>query len=246
MNICIYETSSEMARQAASAAARAISQAIAKRGEARILLSTGESQIETLGFLAKEQVSWDKVTMFHLDEYIGLPESHKASFRKYLKERFLEVFHPGKAYLVSGEGNVEENIAALTASLREAPVDVALVGIGENGHVAFNDPPADFDTKEAYMVVNLAERCKQQQVNEGWFGSLEEVPAQAITMTVPQIMASRTILSIVPGVRKSEAVCKTLLAKAVTSQIPATVLKTHPDWHLFLDRESAGQMVPAI
>ena len=198
MKICVLKTSGEMAREAAAETAEAINRTIRERGEARILLSTGESQIESLGCLTRMEVSWDKVTMFHLDEYMNLPESHKASFRKYLKERFIDVVKPKMAYLVDGEGDVEANIADLTRALREAPIDVALVGIGENGHIAFNDPPADFDTEAAYKIVNLDDRCKQQQVNEGWFASLDEVPAQAITMTVPQIMKCRTIVTIVP------------------------------------------------
>ncbi len=246
MKICVLKTSGEMAREAAAETAEAINRTIRERGEARILLSTGESQIESLGCLTRMEVSWDKVTMFHLDEYMNLPESHKASFRKYLKERFIDVVKPKMAYLVDGEGDVEANIADLTRALREAPIDVALVGIGENGHIAFNDPPADFDTEAAYKIVNLDDRCKQQQVNEGWFASLDEVPAQAITMTVPQIMKCRTIVTIVPGARKGDAIYKTLSAKAVTNQVPATILKTHPDWCLFLDQDSASQILPQV
>ena len=194
MNINISRTSGEMAQRAAACAAQAISRTIAQNGEARILLSTGESQIEAIRYLTEMEVEWDKVVMFHLDEYINLAETHKASFRKYLKERFIQVVNPKKAYLVNGEGNVEENIAILTEELEKAPIDVALVGIGENAHIAFNDPPADFETDKAYIIVNLDQTCKQQQVNEGWFGSLDEVPVQAISMTVPQILKSRTIV----------------------------------------------------
>ena len=192
------------------------------------------------------EVEWDKVVMFHLDEYINLAETHKASFRKYLKERFIQVVNPKKAYLVNGEGNVEENIAILTEELEKAPIDVALVGIGENAHIAFNDPPADFETDKAYIIVNLDQTCKQQQVNEGWFGSLDEVPAQAISMTVPQILKSRTIVTIVPGIRKSDAIQKTLSAETVTNLVPATILKTHPDWNLFLDGDSASKAIPQV
>ena len=186
------------------------------------------------------------MVMFHLDEYINLAETHKASFRKYLKERFIQVVNPKKAYLVNGEGNVEENIATLTEELEKAPIDVALVGIGENAHIAFNDPPADFETDKAYIIVNLDQTCKQQQVNEGWFGSLDEVPAQAISMTVPQILKSRTIVTIVPGIRKSDAIQKTLSAETVTNLVPATILKTHPDWNLFLDGDSASKAIPQV
>lgn len=246
MNINISRTSGEMAQRAAACAAQAISRTIAQNGEARILLSTGESQIEAIRYLTEMKVEWDKVVMFHLDEYINLAETHKASFRKYLKERFIQVVNPKKAYLVNGEGNVEENIATLTEELEKAPIDVALVGIGENAHIAFNDPPADFETDKAYIIVNLDQTCKQQQVNEGWFGSLDEVPAQAISMTVPQILKSRTIVTIVPGIRKSDAIQKTLSAETVTNLVPATILKTHPDWNLFLDGDSASKAIPQV
>ena len=246
MNINISRTSGEMAQRAAACAAQAISRTIAQNGEARILLSTGESQIEAIRYLTEMEVEWDKVVMFHLDEYINLAETHKASFRKYLKERFIQVVNPKKAYLVNGEGNVEENIAILTEELEKAPIDVALVGIGENAHIAFNDPPADFETDKAYIIVNLDQTCKQQQVNEGWFGSLDEVPAQAISMTVPQILKSRTIVTIVPGIRKSDAIQKTLSAETVTNLVPATILKTHPDWNLFLDGDSASKAIPQV
>mgnify|MGYP001280896631 FL=1 len=246
MIINISRTSGEMAQRAAACAAQAISRTIAQNGEARILLSTGESQIEAIRYLTEMEVEWDKVVMFHLDEYINLAETHKASFRKYLKERFIQVVNPKKAYLVNGEGNVEENIATLTEELEKAPIDVALVGIGENAHIAFNDPPADFETDKAYIIVNLDQTCKQQQVNEGWFGSLDEVPAQAISMTVPQILKSRTIVTIVPGIRKSDAIQKTLSAETVTNLVPATILKTHPDWNLFLDGDSASKAIPQV
>lgn len=246
MNINISRTSGEMAQRAAACAAQAISRTIAQNGEARILLSTGESQIEAIRYLTEMEVEWDKVVMFHLDEYINLAETHKASFRKYLKERFIQVVNPKKAYLVNGEGNVEENIATLTEELEKAPIDVALVGIGENAHIAFNDPPADFETDKAYIIVNLDQTCKQQQVNEGWFGSLDEVPAQAISMTVPQILKSRTIVTIVPGIRKSDVIQKTLSAETVTNLVPATILKTHPDWNLFLDGDSASKAIPQV
>lgn len=246
MNINISRTSGEMAQRAAACAAQAISRTIAQNGEARILLSTGESQIEAIRYLTEMEVEWDKVVMFHLDEYINLAETHKASFRKYLKERFIQVVNPKKAFLVNGEGNVEENIAILTEELEKAPIDVALVGIGENAHIAFNDPPADFETDKAYIIVNLDQTCKQQQVNEGWFGSLDEVPAQAISMTVPQILKSRTIVTIVPGIRKGDAIQKTLSAETVTNLVPATILKTHPDWNLFLDGDSASKAIPQV
>ena len=163
-------------KQAASAIADLLNKAISEQGYARIILSTGASQFETLDALIQLDVDWTKVEMFHLDEYVALPESHIASFRKYLKERFVSKVPLKAAHFVNGEGNVEENIAALTAELRKAPVDVGVIGIGENGHIAFNDPPADFDTDEAYKVVTLDERCRKQQVGEGWFAGVDDVP----------------------------------------------------------------------
>lgn len=246
MNINISKTAAGMAQQAAACAAEAINRTIAERGEARILLATGESQLASIKCLTQMDVEWDKVTMFHLDEYIDLPESHKASFRKYLKERFIDVVKPRQAYLVNGEGDVKANIEALTEELRKAPIDVALVGIGENAHIAFNDPPADFNTDQAYIIVNLDQKCKQQQVNEGWFETLEDVPKEAISMTVPQILKSRTIVTIVPGIRKADAVYKTLSSEEVTNLVPASILKTHADWNLFLDGESASKIIPQL
>lgn len=246
MNISVSKTTAQMAVQAAKFAAREINRAIGEKGEARILLATGESQIEAILCQTEEAVDWSKVVMFHLDEYMDLPETHIASFRKYLKERFVNIVNPKEAYLVDGEGDVKANIETITEKLKEAPIDVAFIGIGENGHVAFNDPPADFTTDEAYIIVDLDEKCKQQQVNEGWFKDLSEVPKQAVSMTVPQIMKSRVIVSIVPGIRKSDAVSKTLSAEEVTNMVPATILKTHENWNLFLDADSASKIIPQI
>ena len=246
MSISVSKTTAQMAVQAAKFAAREINRAIGEKGEARILLATGESQIEAIRCLTEEAVDWSKVVMFHLDEYMDLPETHIASFRKYLKERFVNIVNPKEAYLVDGEGDVKANIETITEKLKEAPIDVAFIGIGENGHVAFNDPPADFTTDEAYIIVDLDEKCKQQQVNEGWFKDLSEVPKQAVSMTVPQIMKSRVIVSIVPGIRKSDAVSKTLSAEEVTNMVPATILKTHENWNLFLDADSASKIIPQI
>lgn len=228
-----------MGCQAAKQIAEKLNEAIEKRGEARLLLSTGASQFETIKALTQEKIDWQKVTMFHLDEYVALPESHKASFRKYLKERFVNLVPLKEAVFVDGEGDVKANIASLTKRIKEQPIDVGVIGIGENGHVAFNDPPADFQTEESYLVVNLDRRCKQQQVGEGWFATEEDVPKQAISMSVRQIMACRSIISVVPHEVKAEAVSNTL-SKEVTNLVPATILKTHQDWNLYLDADSAS------
>lgn len=243
MNITIHvsPTPQELGNHAAAAIAALLNDAVAKQGYARLILSTGASQFETLDALVKLDVAWDKVEMFHLDEYVGLPESHIASFRKYLKERFVSKLPLKAAHFVNGEGDVEANIAALTAELRKAPVDVGVIGIGENGHIAFNDPPADFETDAAYKIVTLDERCRKQQVGEGWFATVDDVPTQAITMCVKQIMACRHIVTSVPHSVKAEAVYNTI-TRPVTPDVPATMLKTHPDWKLFIDDASAAQL----
>ncbi|MGL5438006.1 MAG: glucosamine-6-phosphate deaminase [Lachnospiraceae bacterium] len=242
MIISIYNTVGEMGREAAKAIARELNQAIERRGEARLLLSTGASQFEMIDELIKADVKWEMVTMFHLDEYVGLPETHNASFRKYLKERLVAKVHLKEAVFVDGEGDAEANIRYLTERITEEPVDVAAIGIGENGHIAFNDPPADFETAESYFVVALDERCKLQQVREGWFGDIGEVPARAISMTISQILKAKVIVSVVPHRVKAEAVAATL-RENVNNQVPATILKTHPDWRLFLDKESAARVI---
>ena len=242
ITITIAENPQELGLKAARKIADLLREAIEAKGEARIILSTGASQFETMEALTQEDVDWSKVEMFHLDEYVALSESHIASFRKYLKERFVSKVNLKAAYFVNGEGDVQQNIAALSAELRRKVVDVGVIGIGENAHIAFNDPPADFETDLAYKVVELDERCKQQQVGEGWFKSLKDVPRQAVTMCPRQIMACRHIVSSVPHAVKAEAVYNTI-TRPVDPMVPATLLKTHPDWNLFIDHESASKLV---
>lgn len=241
--IQVSNTPKELGKAAAIKIAGYIREAIEEKGSARIILSTGASQFDTIDALVQEDISWDKVEMFHLDEYVGLPESHVASFRKYLKERFVSKVNLKAAHFVNGEGDVQANIEALAQELSRSPVDVGVIGIGENAHIAFNDPPADFETGEAYLVLELEEKCKQQQVGEGWFASVEEVPVRAITMSVRQILACKHIVSAVPYKVKAEAV-KNTLTMPVTNQVPATILKTHPDWSLYIDSDSASQIFP--
>ena len=241
MEIRIASTAELLGLSAARHAARLLNEAITARGEARLLLSTGASQFETLKALVKEPVQWEKVTMFHLDEYVGLPETHIASFRKYLKERFISQVPLKATYLVDG---TEAGIADVTAALRQAPIDVGLIGIGENAHIAFNDPPADLGTKEAYIIVNLDDRCKRQQVGEGWFATVDDVPKQAVSMTVYQILQCRTILSCVPHAVKADAVYKALYAPQ-DAMTPAAHLRSHPDWTLYIDRYSAEKILTA-
>ena len=243
MNLTIHvsPTPEKLGEHAAAAAAQLLNQAVSRQGCARLILSTGASQFETLDALVKMDVPWEQVEMFHLDEYVALPESHIASFRKYLKERFVSRVSLKAAHFVDGEGDITANIEAVSRELLKAPVDVGVIGIGENGHIAFNDPPADFDTDEAYKVVTLDERCKRQQVGEGWFADMDQVPKQAITMSVKQIMACRHIVSAVPHSVKAEAVYNTI-TRNVSPEIPAAILKTHPDWRLFIDDASAAKL----
>jgi glucosamine-6-phosphate deaminase len=241
MKVNILENPAELGKVAAAYSAEIINEAIARKGKARIVLSTGASQFDTIKSLIETDVDWSKVEMFHLDEYIGVPETHPASFRKYLKERFLSKVNIKQAYLVDGEDDTQKVIAELTAEIRKEPIDIGLIGIGENAHVAFNDPPADFGTEEAYICVTLNDTCKQQQVREGWFATADDVPKVAISMSVHQIMQCRYIVSCVPYAVKAKAIRDTL-ENQLTNTIPATILKKHPDFALFLDKDSASMI----
>lgn len=240
MEIKIFDTKIELGVAAAGDAARIINEAIDKRGNAYVIAATGASQFEFLDALVQEKIDWAKVVFFHLDEYVGLAESHPASFRRYLKERVVNRIHPQTFHFLNGEAeNVAEERRRVGDLISEHTIDVAFVGIGENGHLAFNDPPADFDTEEPYLVVNLDEACRQQQVGEGWFKSIAEVPAQAISMSIKQILKSRNILCIVPDQRKAEAVRATV-ALEVSPMRPASILQQHEHVTLYLDRQSSS------
>lgn len=242
MNISISPTAVELGNSAARFAAEILNEALTRNGEARLVVSTGSSQFEMFQALVKEKVDWTKVMVFHLDEYIGLAVTHKASFRKYLYERFIKLVPVGKFYSVDVEENIAGRIGKLTSTLREKPIDLGLIGIGVNAHIAFNDPPADFKTHDAYIIVKLDEQCKRQQVEEGWFKTPGEVPDEAVSMSVWQIMQCQRIISVVPHIVKAEAVKKTLSSN-LTNMVPSTMLKQHPDWHLFLDRNSASGVI---
>lgn len=240
MKLYIEETKEALGAAAAALIAERLNQAIADRGSARVVLSTGRSQFETLEALLQCSVPWEKVTMFHLDEYIGIPDTHPASFRKYLRERFISRVSLKEAVLVNVEGDVDAQIALVSERLREEPVDVGVIGIGENAHIAFNDPPADFEGKKAYWRVKLNDTCRKQQVGEGWFASMNQVPAEAVSMTPYQIMCCRCVVSPVPLSVKASAIYKVLSAREVDPMVPATLLKTHEDFHLFVDKDSAS------
>ncbi|MBR7117035.1 MAG: glucosamine-6-phosphate deaminase [Clostridia bacterium] len=241
MNLIISETKEELGKLSSAHAARCINEAIAERGYARILLSTGASQFPFFDEFVNEDIDWSGVEMFHLDEYVGITDEHPASFKRYLTDRFVAKVNPGKAHLIDGSRAPEDTIAELTALLSEKPVDVGLIGIGENAHIAFNDPPADFDDPRSYKVVTLDERCLNQQVGEGWFASVEDTYKQAISMTCSQIMKCRTIISVVPYAVKAEAVYKTLTSH-LSPEVPATLLREHADFSLYVDRDSASML----
>jgi glucosamine-6-phosphate deaminase len=240
MNIQIFDDKISLGQAAAEQAATALRQAIASNGKARIIVATGMSQFEFLAALTTApDIAWSQVEMFHLDEYIGMPITHPASFRKYLLERFIEPTGIQSHHLLDGEANPAEVCARVGALIAAAPIDVAFVGIGENGHLAFNDPPADFDTEEPYLIVNLDEACRRQQFGEGWFPTLEAVPTQAISMSIRQILKAHEIICIVPDTRKATAV-KACLEGAVSPLAPASILQTHANTTVYLDQNSAA------
>jgi len=240
VQVKIFDTKQELGAAAAGDAAAIINQAIRERGVAYVIAATGASQFEFLDSLAREPVDWTKVTFFHLDEYVGLPESHPASFRRYLKERIVSRVHPRAFHFIDGEADdVQDECRRVGELITQQTVDVAFAGIGENGHLAFNDPPADFEIDEPYLVVNLDDACRQQQVGEGWFKSIAEVPAQAISMSIKQILKSREILCIVPDKRKAEAV-KATVELNVSPMHPASILRKHDRVTLYLDRASSS------
>ncbi|MCX6926479.1 MAG: glucosamine-6-phosphate deaminase [Verrucomicrobia bacterium] len=247
MKIDVFKTRDLLAKAAAREALSLLRAAIEKKGSATFIAATGASQFEFLDSLCRQKgkVDWSKTTMFHLDEYIGLAETHPASFRRYLKQRLIDKVNLGKVYLINAESDPVDECRRLNAIIRNQEIDVAFTGIGENGHLAFNDPPANLETQDPYIIVDLDERCRRQQLGEGWFSSFDEVPRRAISMSIHRICQSRSILCVVPGQVKAEAV-RNCLEKEISSLYPASVLRNHPDVHLFLDAESASllQTIP--
>lgn len=249
MNVHIHETKELLGAAAADAAAEAIQAAIDENGEANMIVATGASQFEMLENLVKKPIDWSKVSAFHLDEYVGLSDQHPASFRKYLKERFVDQIVGLKEFnYVDAETDPEGECGRLGEKISKVQIDVACVGIGENGHLAFNDPPADFDTEAPYLVVDLDDACRQQQLGEGWFPTFDDVPARAISMGIKQIMKTEKIICSVPDERKSDAV-KGSVEGPVSNLVPASILQRHADCELFLDASAAcklsGQAVTA-
>lgn len=241
MNISISTNPLELGQAAGKSGAELILKAIKSQGSANVILATGTSQFETLNQLLEDKtIDWSKVTVFHLDEYIGLPITHPASFRKYLMERFFSQVPQLKNYhLIDGEKDPEKECERLSQLIQAHPIDVAFVGIGENGHLAFNDPPADFETEKPYLVVNLDHACRMQQLGEGWFPNLDAVPTQAISMSIRQIIKSKAIICSVPDLRKAQAV-KDCMEGEVTNLHPASILQSHPNCQVFLDQPSSS------
>lgn len=242
MKINVFDTKTEMGAAAARDGAARLRQALEQRGQANMIVATGASQLEMIAALiASPDIRWDRVNCFHLDEYVGLPISHPASFRRYLWERFHKLLPLPLAsfHYLDGEADAAAECRRVGEIIQKHPIDVAFVGIGENGHLAFNDPPADFDVTDPYLVVELDEACRHQQLGEGWFPDLASVPAEAISMSIRQIMLSRSIICTVPDQRKARAVTD-CLGGEVTNLHPASILQKHEDCGVYLDRPAAA------
>jgi glucosamine-6-phosphate deaminase len=241
MVLKVFNDKSSLGKAAAQKAATAIRSAIRERGQARVIAATGTSQFEFLAALTEStDIDWGRVELFHLDEYIGLPATHPASFRKILLERLVNKTGIAKFHPLDGDArDLPQVIRQVGNALASAPVDIAFVGVGENGHLAFNDPPADFETEEPYLIVNLDEACRHQQVGEAWFADISQVPKQAISMSVRQILKAREILAVVPESRKAQAV-KACFEGEISPMAPASILRRHAHANVYLDKDSAG------
>lgn len=245
MNICVFESKQALSEAAAAHAADIIRSAIARTGIARIVAATGASQFDFLDALAKSpEIDWKKVELFQLDEYVGLAATHAASFTRYLQERLVRKTGISRYHALRGDGDPAEVIRKASQAIREAPIDVAFAGIGENGHLAFNDPPADFVTEDPYILVQLDEACRLQQVGEGWFSALADVPSKAISMSIRQILRAQHIVAVVPDTRKALAV-QSCLEGPIDPLAPGSILRTHPKAVIYLDRDSAARLSAA-
>ena len=246
LQIRIFDDKKKLGQAAAEHAAKSLRDAIRENGGARIVAATGASQFEFLDSLTSAaDIDWSRAELFHLDEYVGLPATHPASFRKYILERIIRktaISHKNgitQYHLLGGEGDPQAIANRVGRELIARPVDLAFVGIGENGHLAFNDPPADFASEEPYLVVQLDEACRRQQVNEGWFSQLADVPRSAISMSIRQILRAKEIIAVVPEARKARAV-QACLEEEIGPLAPASALRNHPNTTLYLDRDSAA------
>jgi len=239
MILRVFDDKNSLARAAAAQAAAAIRSGIAHRGRARVVAATGASQFEFLDFLtATPHIEWKQVELFHLDEYIDLPMSHPASFSRFIQERLIGKAQITNYHLLNGNADPVEVIRQASNALTLSPIDIAFVGIGENGHLAFNDPPADFETEEPYIIVHLDQACRRQQVGEGWFQTPSDVPKRAISMSVRQILKAREIICVAPDVRKAKAI-QACFEGEISPLTPASILRTHPNTTIYLDQNSA-------
>jgi glucosamine-6-phosphate deaminase len=246
MVLKVFKDKISLGKAAAEQASSAIRHAIRDHGSARVIAATAASQLEFLNALTKApDIDWQQVEVFHLDEYIGLPITHPGSFRKMLLEQLIQKTGISKYHLLDGDADAAEVVRRTGAALVSAPVDIAFVGIGENGHLAFNDPPADFATNEPYLIVNLDEACRLQQVGEAWFADISQVPTQAISMSVRQILRAKEILAVVPDTRKAQAV-KACFEGEISPMAPASILRTHPNATIYLDKNSASLLSTAL
>ncbi|MFY9912913.1 MAG: glucosamine-6-phosphate deaminase [Candidatus Sulfotelmatobacter sp.] len=246
MVLKVFDDKVSLSKAAAQQASSAIRKAISDHGRARAIAATAASQIEFLNELVKApDIDWQLVELFHLDEYIGLPVTHPGSFRKMLIDQFIRKTGITKYHLLDGDANAAEVVRRVGAAVASAPIDIAFLGIGENGHLAFNDPPANFETEEPYLIVNLDEACRMQQVGEAWFADISQVPKQAISMSVRQILKSKEILAVVPDSRKAQAVKKCFEGE-ISPMAPASILRTHANATIYLDKNSASLLSTAL
>jgi glucosamine-6-phosphate deaminase len=242
----VFNDRRSLSKAASDQASAAIRRAISDHGRARIIAATAASQLEFLDALTKApNIDWQRVEVFHLDEYIGLPITHPGSFRKMLLEQLVHKTGIPKYHLLDGDANPKEVVQRVGRALASEPIDIAFLGIGENGHLAFNDPPADFETEEPYLIVNLDEACRRQQVGEAWFADISQVPKQAISMSVRQILKSKEILAVVPDSRKAQAV-KACFEGEISPLAPASILRKHPNATVYLDNNSASLLNSAL
>jgi len=245
MHLRVLEGRDSLGKAAAVQAATAIERAIAANGKARIIGASAASQFEFLeALIGTPGIDWTRVELFHLDEYIGLPKTHPASFCKFLQDRLISKTGIATYHFLDGEKDPADVIRLTNEAISAAPIDVAFVGIGENGHLAFNDPPADFDIEEPYIVVNLDDACRRQQVGEGWFPDFNSVPKQAISMSVKQVLKSKEILAVVPGPKKAQAI-QACFDGPISPMAPSSILRTHSNATIYLDLDSAALLSPA-
>lgn len=243
LQVSVFDKTVDMGEAAADFVADKLNDAIEKRGKANLILATGASQFPFLEALKNKAIDWKKITVFHLDEYKGISDSHPASFRKYLRERILEDVAPAQVFYLNGDAaDTQQEVARYAQELEKHPIDVACIGIGENGHLAFNDPPvANFNDPKLVKVVELDEACRNQQLGEGWFPTFEDVPKEALTLTITAIMSCKAISCVVPDARKAEAVFNSLFGE-ISTKCPGSILRQHPETRLFLDEGSASKI----